>query len=344
MSPTADDVSELLRFIRPLHLQVPQQLQVKDGSTDAPREYPFVPQIILNGFASMVSDESMLHRLFRQDWAEGWHGWQDANQTLGICDDDHNRMEIALEYVQQFSRISLQNVDIVAKTDFVRRREIESEGKRIGTGLVHGNNECFADSFLQLLAYNDYVDSRFYHDRAARKESCRACRDHLTQHENIQLRPKQRTDTGEIADASDAEHDQAFLQHDVHAEEIASFFVRRHPGKSQIPPEGLITRVFTRWDSQTLPCNSVIVARELQANPAELDEPTIAIELFNDTVNGFTGCHYDPIFPSAAAPKVYASASPDALNPEDTDTGTRQRRSSGTASSSMPIPPSKQLR
>ena len=53
------------------------------------------------------------------------------------------------------------------------------------------------------------------------------CRAYLVNHEDERLRPRQRTETGEIAtDATDHEHDAAFLQHDVHAEPVIRFFLR----------------------------------------------------------------------------------------------------------------------
>ena len=117
-------------------------------------------------------------------------------------------------------------------------------------------------------------------------------------HEKPQLHPRQRTSTGSIANVSDAEHEAAYLQHDVHAEEITDFFVMSFPGASSIPPEGVKVQVFTRWDSPTLPAeaNSVTVGREVWADAAELGEPSLVLEMFNNSGTGFTGYHYDPIF------------------------------------------------
>ena len=117
-------------------------------------------------------------------------------------------------------------------------------------------------------------------------------------HVNPQLHPQQRTSTGSIANVTDAEHEAAYLQHDVHAEEITEFFVTSFPGVSSIPPEGVRVQVFTRWDSPTLPAeaNSVTVGREVWADAAGLDEPEMVLEMFNNSGTGFTGYHYDPIF------------------------------------------------
>ena len=90
---------------------------------------------------------------------------------------------------------------------------------------MHGNNECCADSMLQLLARSNLVSSHFSHDVSARRRACQLCRSHLVHHVNPQLHPQQRTSTGSIANVTDAEHEAAYLQHDVHAEEITEFFV-----------------------------------------------------------------------------------------------------------------------
>ena len=113
-----------------------------------------------------------------------------------------------------------------------RRREVEQEGKHIGQGLVHLTNECCPDSLLQLLARKGFVSQHFVGDVGARLRACRALRALLIQHSDAELRPRQRTSTGAVADVPDANHDRAFLQHDVHGEEIVAFFVRLYPGHS----------------------------------------------------------------------------------------------------------------
>ena len=267
-------------------------------------EFAFVPLLVLAMLASIIPDARRLRRLLHQDWVRSWNGWRNANCLLDDSSDDATSETIASDIIQDFSRISLQNVDIVAKTDAVRRREVEAEGKHIGVGLVHGNNECCADSLLQLLSHNGFASSLFMQNSDARRKACQALRAHLLHHSNPQLHPRQRTSTGEVADVSDAEHARAFLQHDVHAEEIITTFVEQFPGSLPIPPEGLLLRVYTRWDSPTLPVesNSLVVARNIMADVSGLAEPSVAMELYNNTGNGFTGYHYDPVFSRDATP------------------------------------------
>ena len=74
-----------------------------------------------------------------QDWVSEWNGWRSADQLLGNSSDDAVAEAVAQEVIQNFARIALQNVDVIAKRETSRRNEVEAAGKRIGVGLVHGN-------------------------------------------------------------------------------------------------------------------------------------------------------------------------------------------------------------
>ena len=104
----------------------------------------------------------------RQDWVSSWHGWQNVSQLLENCIDDSVTEYLASQTIQDFARISVQNVNVVAKSDDARRTELTQGGKYIGVGIVHGHNECCSDSLLQLLARHDLVSKRFQKDGAAR--------------------------------------------------------------------------------------------------------------------------------------------------------------------------------
>ena len=60
------------------------------------------------------------------------------------------------------------------------------------------------------------------------------------------------TDLGAVADASDAEHDSAFLQHDVYAEAVMHFFLRHFGCARAFESRGVLVVVYTRWDSAVL--------------------------------------------------------------------------------------------
>ena len=187
---------------------------------------------------SQYAEEEDLDRHLRCDWVETWGGWKEAEEALAECHDDDSRSNVAAEYVQRFSRVLLDNVNVTTKTDAVRRRELELTGKQLGFGLVHGNNECCADSLLQLLVVHQYVP-QYASNAAIRKEACKKCRAFLKAHTDERLRPRQRTATGAIADATDEEHDRAFLQHDVHAEPVVRFFLNHFKSRRKLEPCGI---------------------------------------------------------------------------------------------------------
>ena len=128
--------------------------------------------LVMATLASFLPDAAQLRRLLRQDWITSWDGWQVASSIFDTCHSDETSQEVALQTIQEFSRISLQNVDVEAMSDDERKAELEAAGKYLGIGLVHGNNECCSDSLLQLLARCDLVSSHLTNDVAARRVAC----------------------------------------------------------------------------------------------------------------------------------------------------------------------------
>ena len=135
------------------------------------------------------------------------------------------------EYVSRFCQLVQNNKDVPLTTDSARRDQLLSMGKRIDVGLVHGNNDCCADSLLQCLAFQGLVPKKLCDKTTEvvqlRKEACVACRQHLILHADVRLHPVQRTDLGTIADATDAEHHGAYLQHDTQGEQLSFFSILR---------------------------------------------------------------------------------------------------------------------
>ena len=300
---THEDVLTLLSWSRPLQLGAPApMLGAADYAVDLITDFPWVPGLVLALLVSLMPDSSRLRRMLSQDWACGWRGWGTSRAILDACSDVADEEATCLECIQDFARISLQNVDAVGKSDALRKAELQQQGKHLGVGLVHGNNECCADSLLQLLARQAFVGSHFANDVEARREACRLCRAHLVHHVNQQFHPKHRTATGAVADVSDAEHDAAYLQHDVHGRAIVDFFVEAFPGRASVPPGGLLVLAYTRWDSLCLPAesNSVVVGRSIWADAAGLAESSVKLEMYNNSGGGYTGYHYDPVFEVAS--------------------------------------------
>ena len=75
-----------------------------------------------------------------------------------MADDDALAEEVARETLSDLVRLVKQNAKPEDKKDDKRREEVEELGKRIGKGYGHDSNECLADSLLQLLAHNGFVN------------------------------------------------------------------------------------------------------------------------------------------------------------------------------------------
>ena len=180
--------------------------------------------IMLSVFAK-VED---LWPLLEVPWVRDWDGWKEATMVLSsITDDGTETTDCVEEYVSRFCQLVQNNKDVPLTTDSARRDQLLTQGKRIGVGLVHGNNDCCADSLLQCLAFQGLVQKKLC-DKSTeavqlRKKACVACRQHLIWHADVRLHPVQRTDVGTIADATDAEHHAAYLQHDTQGEAIVRF-------------------------------------------------------------------------------------------------------------------------
>ena len=193
----------------------------------------------------------------------------------------------------------LQNVDLQHKSDSVRRQELEGLGKRVGRGLVHGQNDCCSDSLLQLLAHYGYVLGDLKANALARQHACSACRAHLNDSADDRLWPCVRTDTGEVANVSDELHARAYLQSDVHGEAVVRYFLQEFPSARALEPQGIKLVVYTRFDSAVHDPEALAI---VFGRTADADAQGVAeaqrLELFNNTGNGFTGVHYDLVYPA----------------------------------------------
>jgi hypothetical protein len=180
------------------------QRSVRPGSRGGLQpDFAFVPGFLLAVLMSRFRTAEDLHRLLRLDWVREWAGWREAASVLNESTDDAELETAAGEYAQRFSRLVLQNSDVLGRSDRLRKNELAAQGKIIGVGLVHGHNECCADSLLQGMAWQGFVPrevgGRGPEAVRLRREACAACRGFLTNHEDGRLHPRRRTDLGAIA-------------------------------------------------------------------------------------------------------------------------------------------------
>ena len=59
--------------------------------------------------------------------------------------------------IRDFSKIALKNAPSTSKSDQERILQLQAEGKVLGKGLVHGNNDCCTDSLMQHLARRKHI-------------------------------------------------------------------------------------------------------------------------------------------------------------------------------------------
>ena len=190
------------------------------------------------------------------------------------------------------------NLDVdVRTTDDEALVELLSSGWELRRGEVWGENDCLADSLLQLLQAHcvirgDSVDGSLSH--VARKAACEENRRRLWG--DPLLRPRLLSGRHEYG---------AFLQHDVHAGPTIEFFLTRFECISDLPSAGVDILVHTRADSYV----ASVASRRVCGGLTDLPGAALEMHLFNWTGQGFSGYHYDALVRS---PSVEAPAQRDA--------------------------------
>ena len=129
------------------------------------KAFDYIPERIKAFIQTHTQHWTSLRAIFTQPWVQTWEGWTRAATTIKlVADDDALVEEVARETLSDLVRLVKQNAKPEDKKDDKRREEVEELGKRIGKGYVHGSNECLADSLLQLLAHNGFVNPQLKED------------------------------------------------------------------------------------------------------------------------------------------------------------------------------------
>jgi len=199
------------------------------------------------------------------------------------------------------------------------------EGLHVGKGEVHGaSNSCLADALLQLLLWHGVVSKPFFEntrsDMKWRCDACLAVRAYLCRHADVTLHPRQRDHTGTVVhDANVEDHALAFLEHHRHGIPIIQFFLEFCGPPTDEARRGFRIVVYSRFDGD-------VVDPFMDAQVLVVDDcvglPHIDLRLYNNTGNGISGFHYDPIFlrivqdaGSARAMKKKKSVDTDGVTP-----------------------------
>ena len=123
----------------------------------ARRKYAFVPEALFAFMLSHFPNPEHLWHLLDVDWASTWRGWEEAASELETTSNDASINDVASDYVLRFFQLIMNNADLANTSDEIRRSQLQAAGKPVGRGLVHGHNECCADSILQLMAHHALV-------------------------------------------------------------------------------------------------------------------------------------------------------------------------------------------
>ncbi len=113
-------------------------------------------------------------------------------------------------------------------------------------------NACLIDSLLQCMASVGLLDPSWAEDSYAacitRRDICWQVRRYLAQHQDPALRPVCRDNLGNIETASEVEHGNAYLQHDIHGIPIVLYLLQLLGEPNHYSNAGFEIRAYTRFD------------------------------------------------------------------------------------------------
>ena len=219
------------------------------------------------------------------DWSIEWTGWMDLVDQVcargAVHMDLTQRFECIAATVRTFLLLAAQNSDLVLKSDAQRWAQLTRDGYVRRHGEEWGENDCCADSLLQLLMHAGVLHSSI--TPGQRRAACFANRQALLRGDLYPRNVHGRRDPG------------AFLEHDRHAQAIVEFFLgwfveRRGVG---IPDAGIELIVFSRFDSDQVPVACTRICARAGAEP---DNGPLVLRMYNTTGVGISGFHYDPVF------------------------------------------------
>ena len=201
------------------------------ANLDLLSEYPFVPPLLL---ATLVSSYSLevLKEILSTERVRNLAIWRDFSiQTEQLSGHDEHNQEQALcdQYARRFANICASMAHVTLKSEDYRLQELSEEGKVFGTAVGDGN--CLISSLLQCLHNAKQLPQNVVDNPLRLKVEVRSCRTALVRlAADNPLRPRLRDlRTNEVlADATDQDHAESYLQFDVHAKWILQFFLARH--------------------------------------------------------------------------------------------------------------------
>jgi hypothetical protein len=258
------------------------------------READFVHEELFDALCVAFPALQQLHRLLQLGWVKDWNGWADVKDKLRACDDVAVKACVIEDFVLLCSNLCQKHVVVENyPSDEKRRRDLVSDGYTIGTGSGHRCN-CLADSLLQVLLHYKILNGPSAGVNMARwrHEVCELVRKHLSEHEDVSLRPRQRNELNRVMNVSEEEHARAYLEHHKHSEAIVRFVVDLLGLQNVKLTRCFRVVVFSRFDGEVVKPYDDVVHVDF---PGGECIPPQDLLLYNNTGNSHTGLHYDPI-------------------------------------------------
>ena len=211
-------------------------------------------------------------------------------------------------------------------------------GKQIGLGRVYDQNACLADSLLQVLVAKSILPLELLQDIfdtiRRRRLVCASARQDLVNHADYRLHPRWRDNHGVEVMGDGVEHDNADLEHEVHSEALVLFFLEFFQSEYSMRPRGFKFVVYSRFDSEEIRPHDLAHTFGVEEDVPGRGAP-IPIELYNNTGDGITGFHYDPVFTvSEHDPRTNSSVEKDS----NKNVGSRASGSKDDVSSTLGSP------
>lgn len=238
---------------------------------------------------------SLLPALWQKDWVREWSGWKEATAALHACRENPDLLqEICSDAEHRFLALVQQNVSLVISSDHEKQRQLKDAGFIFGIGEVHDNNDCLADSLLQLLLIHNVVDGAQFNGIHSRRTACHDCRRHLVYHQDSTLHPRVRRPDGSVASVSPNLHANAYLQHNVHGPAIILFFLNKY-GYTSIGAtvSHLSIVAHARYDSEQIPSEATTLSL-----PDRTSRNCLTLDVYCQTNDNMAGNHYDPMWRS----------------------------------------------
>jgi hypothetical protein len=229
-----------------------------------------------------------------------WNGWTSLKAELLLSATDRSiSEESAVECAQAavgrciyaFLRIAADNVgEIPVVRDSIAMRRYEELGYTIGTGCVHGHNDCLADSLLQCLSAAEVLPARFNDPKKTEERAlvCKLVRRYLLNHEDLSLRPVPWS---------------GFLAENLHGPHIVLFLLQHFNDELLSRPAEVELVTHSRFDScvqnpgTTSPISPALtrIRTGFKVDSGSAYELVITADVYNETGRGCSGFHFSPI-------------------------------------------------